>query len=59
MPTATATLATLMGVIVTTTVDLATTLFTTYWPYVLVFGVIVGLVKLFQRFIHSSTGGGR
>lgn len=52
MPTASSTLATIMGVIVSTTVDLATTLFTTYWPYVLIFGIISGLVGVFARFLH-------
>jgi H+/Cl- antiporter ClcA len=52
MPTASSTLATIMGVIVQTTVDLATTIFTTYWPYVLVFGIIAGLVGVFARFLH-------
>ena len=51
MPTASSTLATIMGVIVETTVDLATTIFTTYWPYVLVFGIIAGLVGVFARFL--------
>lgn len=52
MPTASSTLATIMGVIVSTTVDLATTLFTTYWPYILIFGIISGLVGVFARFLH-------
>ncbi|GEM_PF-3332681 len=52
MPTATSTLATLGGVIVNTIVDLATVVFTTYWPYFLVFGVLVGLVVLGGRLIR-------
>jgi len=49
---ATSTLDTIMGSIITTTVALATTLFTTYWPYVLVFAIISGLVGVFARFLH-------
>lgn len=52
VPTATSTMDSIMGVIITTTVELATTLFTTYWPYVLVFGIIAGLVGVFARFLH-------
>lgn len=51
MPSATSTLATLGGVIVNTIVDLATIVFTTYWPYILVFGVIVGLAMWGKRII--------
>lgn len=52
VPTATSTLDSLMTVIISTTVSLATTIFTTYWPYVLVFGIIAGLVAVFSRFLH-------
>jgi len=52
MPTATSTLATLGGVIINTMVDLATVVFTTYWPYFLVVGVLVGLVILAKRLVH-------
>jgi phage-related protein len=52
VPTASSTLSTIMGVIISTTVDLATTIFTTYWPYVLIFGIIAGLVGVFARFLH-------
>lgn len=54
MPTATTTLATLGTVIVGTIVDLATTVFTTYWPYFLVFGVLIGLVYLGKRLIFAG-----
>lgn len=56
MPTASSTLATLMGVIVSSTVDLATTVFTTYWPYVLIIGIIGALVGVFARLTHLGTG---
>jgi hypothetical protein len=59
MPTASSTLATIMGVVVTSTVDLVTTVFTTYWPYILVIGIIAGLVAAFTRFAHLGTGRGK
>jgi H+/Cl- antiporter ClcA len=59
MPTASSTLATLMGVVVSSTVDLATTVFTTYWPYVLVIGIIAGLIGVFARLTHLGTGKGK
>ncbi len=51
VPTASSTLDSIMTVIVSTTVSLATTIFTTYWPYLLVFGIISGLVAAFSRFL--------
>jgi hypothetical protein len=54
MPSATSTLATLGGVIIGTIVDLATVVFTTYWPYFLVFGVLTGLVLLGKRVIFAG-----
>lgn len=59
MPSASSTLSTLMGVIVNSTVDLATTVFTDYWPYVLVIGIISGLIVVFARLTHLGTGKGR
>lgn len=59
MPTATSTLDTIMTVVVNTTVDLATTIFTTYWPYVLIIGVIASLVVVFSRLTHLGTGKGK
>lgn len=53
-PSATDTLESIMTVIINTTVSLATTIFTDYWPYILVFGVIAGLVGVFSRFIHRG-----
>jgi hypothetical protein len=50
VPTATATLDTIMETVINTSVDLVTKIFTTYWPYALVIGVITGLVGLFVRF---------
>lgn len=51
MPSATTTLDTLGTTIIGTMVDLATVVFTTYWPYFLVGGVIIGLVILSKRVI--------
>lgn len=59
MPSATSTLATIMGSVVSTTVDIATTVFTTYWPYVLIIGVIAGLIGVFARLTHLGTGKGK
>ena len=59
MPTASSTLATLMGVIVSSTIDLTTIVFTTYWPYVLVIGIIAGLIGVFSRLTHLGTGRGK
>ena len=59
MPTATATLATIMSSVVGTTVDLVTVVITTYWPYVLVIGILGSLVALFVRFAHLGTGKGK
>jgi ABC-type Na+ efflux pump permease subunit len=56
VPSATSTLDTLMEVIIGTTVSLATTVFTTYWPYLLVFGVLAGIVGLMYRFVRLGTG---
>jgi hypothetical protein len=56
MPTATSTLDTIMTVVVNTTVSLATTIFTTYWPYILVIGIIGALVAGFARLAHLGTG---
>ena len=59
MPTATSTLATIGTVVINTVVDLATTIFTTYWPYILVFGILTGLVIVATRFLHVGSGGHR
>lgn len=52
--TATGTLASLMDVVIGTTVDFATILFTTYWPYLLVFGIVAGIVGVAYKFITGS-----
>lgn len=59
MPSASATLATIMGSVVTTTVDLATTIITTYWPYILVISIIGALVGAFAKLAHIGTGRGK
>jgi hypothetical protein len=51
MPTATATLATLGQVIIDTGVSIATTIFTDYWPYILVFGVLLSLAIWIKRVV--------
>ena len=51
MPSATSTLDTIGGSMIETMVSLATTVFTTYWPYFLVVGVLISLGVLAKRFI--------
>jgi len=51
MPDATSTLATLGTVIINTGVSLATTIFQTYWPYILVFGVLISLAYWVKRVV--------
>jgi len=51
MPTATSTLDTLGTAIINTVVSLATTVITVYWPYILVFGVVIGLIVFGKRLI--------
>lgn len=59
MPTATSTLNTLGEVIVNTTISFVTTVFTTYWPYVLLVIVLGGIIGLMYRLTHIATGKGR
>lgn len=59
MQTATQTLSAIMSSVVSTTVDLATTVITTYWPYILVIGLIGTLVGVFAKLVHVGTGRGR
>lgn len=59
MPSASSTLATIMASVVDTSVSLATTVITTYWPYVLVIGIIAGLIGVFSRLTHLGTGKGK
>jgi len=54
VPSATSTLDTIMGIIITTTVSLATTIFTIYWPYILVIGVILGLIVYFKQLVSAG-----
>lgn len=42
-------LTTIMGAIITSSIDLTTTVFTTYWPFVLVIGIIGALLIVFVR----------
>lgn len=51
---ATGTLATIGGSILGTTIDFATTIFTTYWPFILSFGVLLGLLKFGEKFLTSA-----
>jgi hypothetical protein len=55
VPTATSTLDTLMTIIIGTTVDLATVIFTTYWPYILIFGIIASIVAVAVHFLKVGT----
>jgi hypothetical protein len=48
-----------MSSVIETTVGLVTTIFSTYWPYILIIGVISGLVAAFVKFTHIGTGKGR
>ena len=56
MPTASSTLSTLATVIINTSVALATTVITNYWPYILVFAILAGLIALGARFAHLGIG---
>jgi hypothetical protein len=49
LPAATTTLANLMAVVVTAVVDIATVVFTDYFPYIIVIMVILALIKWFKR----------
>jgi len=54
MPTAVDTLSTLGTVVITTGSSVATTIFTTYWPYVLVFGVLLTLAIWVKRVVSMG-----
>lgn len=53
---ASSTLATLMDSIISTSVNFATIIITTYWPYVIVFGILSAMIALFMRFAHLGSG---
>jgi hypothetical protein len=53
--TATSTLTLIMDSVITTTVDTAEDIFTNYWPFILIFGIIAGLVAFFSKFINRTT----
>ena len=53
---ASTTLATLMDSIIETSVTFATIIITTYWPYVIVFGILSAMIALFMRFSHLGSG---
>ncbi len=57
MPSASSTLAVIMGSVVDTVVNLATIVITTYWPYVLVISIIGGLITAFRKFAHIGISG--
>lgn len=59
VPSATSTLDTLAGSIINTGVSLATTVITTYWPYILVFGILTAIIAIFVKFSHLGTGKGK
>lgn len=54
-PTATSTMDTIMSSIINTVVELVVKVFSQYWPYVLIFGIIAGLVGVFARFAHLGS----
>lgn len=54
MPTATVTLSTLGTVVINTGVSTATTVFQTYWPYILILGVLISLVIFVKLVIKSG-----
>lgn len=51
---ATSTLAALMDSIIGTTVDFATLIFSTYWPFILVFGIVAGIVSVAYKFVTGT-----
>lgn len=54
MPSAITTLSTLGNVVITTGIDVATTIFQTYWPYVLVIGVLLTLAIWVKRVVRMG-----
>lgn len=54
VPTASSTLDSIMTVIISTTVSMVTMVFTNYWGYVLIVGVIVGFVGLFKKLVSAG-----
>lgn len=56
---ASSTLTTLMNSIIDTSVGFATLIITTYWPYVIVFGILSAMIALFMKFAHLGSGRGR
>jgi hypothetical protein len=59
MPSATSTLDTLGASIINTTVSFVTIVITNYWPFILVFIVLAGLIGLAYRYVHLGTGKGK
>jgi len=59
MPTATSTLETIGTTIINTTVSFVTTLFSTYWPYILLAIALSGIVAVMYRLVHLGSGKGR
>lgn len=49
IPSATSTLATLMAVVINSVVDIATVVFTDYFPYIIVIMVVLALIKWFKK----------
>lgn len=57
MATATSTMDTLFTAILNPFIDILTHVFTSYWPYIIAFIVLSGIVGLFISFTHRVTGG--
>jgi hypothetical protein len=57
--TASSTLATLANSIIETSVDFFTTLITEYWPYILMAGAVIALIRVFGKFVNKGLGGGK
>lgn len=52
--TASGTLATLMDNIIGTGVEFFTLIFSEYWPYLLVFGIVASFVTIIYRFVIGT-----
>jgi len=53
-PSASSTMDTILGAVISSVVDLATIFFTTYWPYLLVAALIVAFIVGFKKLLHGK-----
>lgn len=58
LASATSTLATLAGSVISTSISFFTTLITEYWPYILMAGAVVAIIGVFSRFVNKGLGSG-